>query len=93
VDIKGVNSVDKVEKLSFFNDLSVNKSGDKSRIIAKKPKTIRIRTDESIIESNLSELPFVYYYKQKDPINILEYIWYDSKGIFLSITIFNQNCK
>lgn len=81
--------MDIAEEISFFNEESGDKPVDKSHIIAKKPKTMRIKTDESIIESNLAEMPFIYYYKQKDPINILEYIWYDSKGVKRGLEVRN----
>jgi hypothetical protein len=84
-----VDNVNEVDNLSFFNDDVESKGVDKSKIISKKPKTLRIKTDEAIIESNLAEMPFIYYYKKKEPINILEYIWYDSKGVKRGLEVRN----
>jgi hypothetical protein len=72
-----------------FDEDQPKVGNSKSKIIAKKPKTLRINTEQSIIESNLAELPFIYYYKQKDPINILEYVWYDSKGVKRGLEVRN----
>jgi hypothetical protein len=81
--------VENSKQMSIFNDKPVDKDVDKSRIISKKPKTLRIKTEEGIIESNLAEMPFIYYYQKKEPINVLEYMWVDSKGVKRGLEVRN----
>lgn len=53
---------------------------DIEKVKRKMPKTLIIPIDESIIESNFAEIPFINYYKTKEAVLSVEYVWNDSKG-------------
>ncbi len=52
----------------------------KGGIISKGVKVISIKIDEDFIENNLIDLPFIYYYKSKEPITAITYNWTTSDG-------------
>lgn len=49
--------------------------------ITKGVKVLTIRIDEDFVENNLIDLPFIYYYKTKEPITSITYNWMTSDGI------------
>lgn len=54
---------------------------------SKKVKVLKIPVDKSILEGNLIEIPFISYYKSKEPPTTVEYVWTDSKGIEKKIEV------
>lgn len=91
--------MDKCEQLSLIEEvntiLGVNNPVDNKDIIqtyrGKKPsnkvKILRIPVDKSILEGNLMELPFITYFKSKEPLTVVEYFWVDSKGVEKKIEV------
>lgn len=76
------------DNIQFVNN-SVNNSVDNSKndvfsskVVIKKPKILRIDLNESILEGNLIEMPFVSYIdrKKKEILGVVEYKWIDSNG-------------
>jgi Replication initiator protein A. len=59
----------------------------KTTIEKMKPKTINIKADEDFIENNLIDLPFIYYYKSKEPVTSVKYEWISSDGKKKSIEV------
>ncbi len=51
-----------------------------SKILAQGVKVLNIRVDEDFVENNLIDLPFIYYYKAKEPITAITYSWTTSDG-------------
>jgi len=87
-----VDIVDNFEQLSLIERvnmlLGVEESVDNNKIQkthkgktpSNKVKILRIPVDKSILEGNLMELPFISYFKTKEPLTVVEYFWVDSKG-------------
>lgn len=51
-----------------------------SQILSKGVKVLTIKIDEDFVENNLIDLPFIYYYKSKEPITAITYKWTTSDG-------------
>ena len=91
--------MDKEEQLSIINTLNNNKVVDKSVDKPKKEETYRdmkpsnkvkvltIPVDKSFIEGNLIDIPFICYFRTKEPTTVVEFVWTDSKGIKRKIEV------
>ncbi|EDS76600.1 hypothetical protein CBC_A1779 [Clostridium botulinum C str. Eklund] len=84
---KPVDNVDKFLKVSIFNRLrevdfvenNIRKYGN-TEIDNTKVKIINIKVDEEFIENNIIDMPFIYYYKTKQPIMAVKYTWFSNDG-------------
>lgn len=59
-----------------IEDISATYYVDKPDDVRQMPKNIVIKLDEGMVESHFIELPFINYYKTKDPVYGLTYYWY-----------------
>ena len=91
--------MDKGEQLSIINDFSNYKIVDNPVDKSKKEETYRdmkpsnkvkiltIPVDKSFIEGNLIDIPFICYFRTKEPTTVVEFVWTDSKGIERKIEV------
>ena len=92
-DDKQLSMVDQIENIFNGNSIEQQYFGEpqeqtyKGMKPSNKVKVLRIPVDESILEGNLIELPFISYYKEKEPLTAIEYVWKDSKGIEKKIEV------
>lgn len=89
-----MDNVDKehevAENKGFNSIVSVDKSVEKyknANIVKGEQKILTIDVDEEWIENNLIDMPFIYYYQSKEPINMVEYKWKSNDGLNRSIQV------
>ncbi|HCL4447225.1 TPA: hypothetical protein N2D16_002830 [Clostridium botulinum] len=94
--IEQLSIIDRVNDILGFNDDIAEKQPKKQKKQeqtykgmkpSQKVKVLKIPVDESILEGNLIEIPFISYYKEKEPLTAVEYVWVDSKGVEKTIEV------